>query len=829
MISVSRLCTHYLLLLSTISYSTGLLINPVPAVSEYLLPAAILPSLACIILLVVPRHRHKASPLVVLIFLLFGLLQSAENRSTLVESSHLVLAVEDQQQAVLVGTLAEMVTKSRNSNRALIDVHHIRTEINKPFRKTTGKILLVVEGAWPATIYPGDPIITRVKIQIPGTAATPGSFDYRKYLARKKIFLTGLISSPTLIQPVAGMETGRSLNIIHLVEEKRTQISNYIDNTLAARDASLYKALLIGDRSSIAPEVSETLKRAGIMHLWAISGMHLGLLAMLTYAIVYWLLRRSDKLILAYNIKNIALLMTLPLLLFYALLAGFQSPAVRAFIMTSSIVLALCCNRFHSPLTTLSGAALLILIIDPMAIESPSFQLSFSAVAAIILGAPRMLALLDESFRNYRKQSPRIEYFFISLIFVTVVATLGTLPLLLFHFNRLSLVTLPANVLIQPVICFFSLPLGMMSLPFVLIDHPIAIIMLKLGACGLHISHTIASVITIPDSTQLWAPTPSPILILIYYILLLTLSCRHLATPYIFLKLMAFSVVLGILLNQSPLHLNSNKSFTRVTILNVGHGSANLLELASGRVVLIDGGARSGPGYDCGARLISPFLWYKGIGKIDDVFISHDDSDHYNGIFTLIKRFKPERLWLSTLSGDKQGYVRLVDLARNAGTEIIVPEPGVVISDAAAQISVLGGSDPFTAGNEDDRGLVLRLKTGGTSILFPGDITIDRELHLIHHEKDLRTTILLSPHHGSATSNSPEFLAAVSPEWLIISSGISSSSHFPAQKTLESAKRLGIPTLNTARDGTIAITISGDGDGYLLTRMNGQKRYWRES
>jgi competence protein ComEC len=142
---------------------------------------------------------------------------------------------------------------------------------------------------------------------------------------------------------------------------------------------------------------------------------------------------------------------------------------------------------------------------------------------------------------------------------------------------------------------------------------------------------------------------------------------------------------------------------------------------------------------------------------------------------------------------------------------------------------VLGGGDSVTVNNEDDRGLVLRLNTGANSILFPGDITINRELDLMHREEDLPTTLLLSPHHGSATSNSPEFLEAVSPEWLIISSGISSSSHFPAPRTLESAKRLGIPILTTATDGTIAITMFADGDGYLLTRINGQKRYWRES
>ncbi|MBT8344805.1 MAG: DNA internalization-related competence protein ComEC/Rec2 [Desulfofustis sp.] len=774
-------------------------------------------------------YEHKASIFVVLIYLLLGLLQSSEKRSTLIDSSHLVLAVTDQQQVVLVGTLAEMITKSQDINRALIKVKYAKTESNQPFTRASGSILLLVEGDWPAAIGPGHSIIVRTKIQIPRAAATPGSFNYRKYLARKKIFLTGLVSSPVLIQPVTGIKPGRIKKFVYRIEKMRTLISSYIDNTLSEQDGSLYKALLIGDRSSMSPEVSETLKRAGIMHLWAISGMHLGLLTMLTYTIIYWLLRRSERLILAYNLKKTALVMTLPLLLIYALLAGFHSPAARAFIMTSGVVIALSCDRFHSPISIISFAALLILLIDPMAIESPSFQLSFSAVVAIILGVPKLLASIGEPDGKYLNPSPKLLYMFISLICVTVVATLSTLPLLLFHFNRLSLITLPANILIQPLICFFSLPLGMLSLPFILIDHPAAMILLKLGACGLNISQTIATAMSSPDSTQLWAPTPSPTIILVYYFLLLVFIIRQLSRSACIVNLIAFSMVLVTLLNLIHLAIKFDKPFNRVTILNVGHGSANLVELSSGRVVLIDGGTRSGPGYDCGERLLSPFLWHKGIGKINDIFISHDDSDHYNGIGTLIKRFKPERLWLPYLNGGKQGFMRLVNLARQEGIKIIVPEPGVVISEAGAQITALGGSVSTGMDNEDDRGLVLKLDVTETSVLFPGDITRNRELELVDTEGDLHTTLLLSPHHGSSTSNSQKFLSAVSPEWLVISSGISRTSRFPAQETLDSAKRLGIPVLNTATDGTITITILGDGEGYLINRMNMQERYWRES
>ena len=141
---------------------------------------------------------------------------------------------------------------------------------------------------------------------------------------------------------------------------------------------------------------------------------------------------------------------------------------------------------------------------------------------------------------------------------------------------------------------------------------------------------------------------------------------------------------------------------------------------------------------------------------------------------------------------------------------------------------VLGDHRAAGLASEDDRGLVLRLTSGETSILFPGDIGVERELELVNKEVQLYSTILLSPHHGSATSNSPEFLAAVSPDWLIISNGDSQSRLFPAQKILDAAEKMGIPILSTAEDGTIVIKIDGGGEGYRLALSDVQERYWKK-
>ncbi len=764
----------------------------------------------------------------VLIFLIFGAIRGSTNSVEVIDASHIAVKAGNQQQIAGVGTLAEMVSESRNSSRAKIAVRYLRTEDEPVFQKGTGNLLLVVKGPWPEAIVPGQSIIFQATAQIPPAAVAPGVFNYREYLARKKIYLTALVNSPLLVQPVNDIEATLSQSFFYAIERARTHIARYIDKSLPPTPAALYKALIVGDRSSIDPEVLENIKRAGVLHLWAISGMHLGLLTVTTYSFLYWLLRRSERLILKINVKKTALFLTLPPLLLYALLAGFQPPAVRAFIMTAGLVISLGCNRIHSTMTTLAAAALIILLFDPLAIESASFQLSFAAVAAIVLVTPKILALFNLSINKNRSAIEKVRDLLVSLALVTISATLGTLPLLLCHFNRFSLVTLPANLLVQPVILFVSLPLGMLSLPFIWLYPPVAAMLLNLGTLGLALANSIAAIISTPDFTQLWLPSPHPLLIMFYYLLLFIWADRRIASFSFLLSSIGLITITCIILLPFHHDVLVRPEQTRVTVLAVGHGSANVIKFKSGRVVLIDGGARSTPGFDCGSRIIAPYLWHSKISKVNDIIITHEDADHYNGIFNVIKRFKPERLWLPPLGEAKHGFSQLIDLARNQGIAIIFPKPAVIIEEKGEQISVLGGELGDDMVNEDDKGLVLKLNSGKASVLFPGDITKEREIELVRSAAHLKSSILLSPHHGSATSNSFAFLSAVSPEILVFSSG--SSGKFPSKQALATARELGIPTLDTSEVGTITINMDDNGAGYLLhTPKELQGRYWRNS
>ncbi len=843
MSTVFRHWKNYLLLFSTVSYGAGIVIPTPSLLDPRILPLLVIVSaLACLFLCRANRWVGAVLALA-LVFFVFGSIQGNRYRIRTIDSEHIGALVRHPQQAIVIGTLSKMVSGRNDISSTRMSVSYIRTGESDIYLETSGEVALSLKGSWPADILAGQSVGVRATLQPAPASNVPGAFNYRQYLARSKVYVTGWIQSPLMIQRVAPLDRSSAEMAGYAIERLRFFIGERICGSLPGNAGALYRALLVGDRSAIQQDLYETLKRAGILHILAISGMHMALLAALTYAAVYWLLRRSVTLLLYTDARKCALFLSLPLLLIYALLAGFQPPVVRSLIMSGCLIIGYGVNRLQSPFTALSLAALLILLFDPMAIESPSFQLSFGAVTAIFLITPKILMFFDTLYICRSKAADRIRRFILALAAVNVAATIGTLPLMLVHFNRTSLVSLPANLMIEPLVCLFSLPIGFLSIPFMFLVPDLSGFLLSIGALGLNLSMTIAAWLSAPDSTQMWLPAPPPALCFLYYFALAVMFSMTAAPVRLVLGFTTFlAAVAGFMLPLTSFSF-SDRANTTVSIIDVGHGSANIIEMRNGRVVVVDAGAKSRPGYDCGAQLIAPFLWFKGIGKIDDIILTHDDADHYSGIPALIRRFRPDRLWIPSLASHKPGFDKLIELAVQSSVRIIRPEQGMIIEGGKESISVLGSSAPEPsdstlshrdATHGDDNGLVLKFSSGRTSILFPGDITRKRERAVVYSSGlDLKSDILLSPHHGSPSSNSHEFLTTVGPDYIIFSSGDAQNIRFPNRQILEAVEQLGISALNTAQDGTVLITIAetnGDHLDYRITTYNvSEQTFWRQS
>lgn len=831
------LWSAHLLLPVTFSYALGIGLYRtfnLPVIHSFI-PVSALVSF-CLIFYI-RRHRLLSFVFFIVAFLIFGVTAADRASEPALSPNHIVHQINSYRDAVIIGTLGAKVSKTADVSKAYIDVSFIRTDVNGPLRSAEGRVLLTLKGNWPESIKPGDAVIIRATLKPPKVINTPGTFNYREYLARKSIFLTGTINHPILIKPVQKIDVSLKKNIFYRIELLRTNISAFINVNLPKRLGSIYEALIIGDRSEIPPETLEIFKRSGTMHLLAVSGMHTGLIAALFYFVINWLLRRSEYLMLHTNVRKASLLITLPVLIFYALLTGANPPVVRSLIMITVFAAAFSIDRFQNPLTALTGTAFLILLFQPIALFSPSFQLSFVAVGSILLLIPKFFSLSGISISSMYDQHGvmRVIWFFLAIGVVTIAATIGTFPLMLFHFNRISLVTLPANLLIQPIICFWSLPIGIMSIICSCFSYEIASMLLKTGALGIQKALEIGEILSRHESTQLWLPDPSITICMLYYIglffLIIDLPKR------IIIPSSASLIVISVFMIHIP---SFDVQITRrnsgaVSVLDVGHGSANVIEMTNGHTVLVDGGAKNAPGYDCGERIIAPFLWHRRIGHVDDIIITHDDADHYNGIPTIIERFRPDRLFIPHVDFPKKGLQEIISCARKHDVDILIPDHDTLITQDSEELLIFLADNQDSAKgpsgqalSEDDRGLVLKFVSGTFSMLFPGDITRKKEAELTDRLEHIESTVILSPHHGSSSSNSYPFLKTVNPDYLIFSANDHGSGLFPSSVALKHAELLHIKTHTTSVDGTVLITLGQT--GYRIDTFSRIKQqFYRES
>jgi competence protein ComEC len=726
---------------------------------------------------------------------------------------HIFHLIQQEQEAVLICTLDRLPGFNGEKSTLVVDSHSLRLKDSPGDSAARGLVQLKLKGPWPKELLPGDQLAIRAQLDRPHSFRNPGGFDYPTFLSRENIWITGRISSPLHIYRLQQSPT-LSHRIRYLPERLRSRISSFIEQTAAPEISSVYKALLIGEASGITQEILEAFKGSGCMHILSISGAHLSILATFLFFILYWLLRRSEYLILRYPVKKIAAGICLLPLTLYTLLAGANTPVIRSLIMVSVFMLALCADKLNSLFNALGIAALLILIWDPVSLFTASFQLSFMAVACIAAVAP-LLTRITKTEKNeaslWGRITKRSGQFILASLIVSLAVTIGTTPLLLYYFNRISVVGLVANLPIESLICFWSLPLGFLACPLIFISPPIAALLLHLGGYGLTLSLKMATFINDLPFATLWLPTPPPILITFYYATIIIVISGTLINKTTRI-LAACSCFLGLFFFIMPLAelFKGQIKTSEITFLDVGQGSSTFLQIPAGKRVLIDGGNSSyRPEFNPGEHIIAPFLWHKGIKKLDAIIITHADADHYNGVPFLLQHFRPETLWVNELTGHDDAWRQMLALADRLHIQVKIPQPGEhLIKSEEATLINLGNPIENSSFQSNDRSLILRFEDRTLSCLFVGDISQNIEKQLVASNLPLQAKLLLSPHHGSSTSNSESFLKNVSPQTIVVSAGRFRPDHFPATEVRQRCAEMGIKLLTTASHG--AITCSED-------------------
>jgi len=806
---------HYLLITLTLAFIAGLLLQRFfPMAPE----AAVIATLLLLAPALFYHRRSRSRPAI--FFLLLTVLSLAILHSANFDQKHqgsidISSRIIQEEDVVLTGILHRMPLFDGVQSTVIVKINSLRLRHEDHFSSSKGLVRLRIKYPWPVSIVPGDAIVIRAKLSRPYSFGNPGGFDYPSFLASQNIRIIGRINSIAHISPLS-QQKSLLHRFTYFPENIRISIRDLLNRNLSPKEAGIYRALLIGDRSGIDQDSLEAFKASGTMHILAISGLHLSLVATFLFFLFYSLAKKSEYLMLRISCKKLALLATVPLLCMYALLAGAQTPVLRSLIMVLVFVFSFCVNRQRSPFTTLSFAALLILLINPVSLFTVSFQLSFAAVASLILIFPRLSQLVLEHYQTDNEKAAglflRTGRWIMAALLVSITATIGTAPLLLSSFNRISTVGPVANLLLEPLLCLWSLPFGLVAIVVHFFDPQISSYFLQIGAIGIKTSIIITDFFKHYDASTLWLPTPSPALIILYYLSLgLCFAKRALKkTVPLFLGITLFFVF-------PPHHfLQKFSTSSEIIFLDVGQGSSSLIIFPRGKNILIDGGGASSKKFNVGESVIAKYLWQKGITHLDGIIVTHPDADHYNGVPFLLKRFRPDILWVNGESGHDEKYANMIELAHGLGIEVKTPADKQILMQSSGVI-LSNISNPFLntelaselPTNPNDQSLIVRLKGDSFSCLFPGDITTRVEHALIINQENLKSSILLSPHHGSKTSNSEEFLEYVAPQLIIVSAGRFTPLSFPTPELRALCLKKKIPLLITAESGAITFRQNG--------------------
>jgi len=780
-----------------------------PAISWLWTAAFALSVVAALILLKKPAA--KAAILVVMsgLFFLCGLIYTNSFLSPDLPPSHLARLIPDNGEVTLSGKLISKPVLKNNKTRLVIETESVLLPLADSFSPAHGLAALTVDAPEIKGLEPGRDYLVRARLSLPNLPATPGVFDYAAHLAVEGIRVKGWVETPVFIQQISSESRGTAACSPKLfLENHRLRFAEFFRANLAPENAALYQALLIGDQSGFTPKTLERYRAAGIMHILAISGAHLVVVAFLSTLALRFFITRFPRLLLLVPANKIALAFSFPVLLIYAGLAGFQPPVVRALAMTGVFMTAILLDRQWSSLNNLAIAALAILIANPLSIRTASFQLSFAAAAAIILVMPALPARTEKEGKRSHWQNAK--HFLISSLTISGAAFLATAPLALFHFNRLSLLGPVSTLLVTPFLCFWTLPLGLLAIGAQPFSHGLSLLLLKAGIPAIRVSDAITAFLAELPFASFWLPTPSIFRLASAFILIITIF-RLKRFRSTFLLLAGLGLVLS---GYTPLPA-SQKNFSKISFLAVGDGSATVIEAPDGEVILIDGGGPPGESFNTGERIIAPFLWHRQIRRVDQIVITSPRSDHFNGLPFIIRRFKPKIIWLSAAEASAPGFAKLLKEAAKAGCALRIAGTGEVLvagKDGFSLTCLINpalseeqGEDSDADHDPKNRGLVLRLAHGGNTFLFPGDIGKKHEYRVLGFGPELKTDVLFIPHHGLGSSGSPQFIEAVGPDYIVASTG--EKNPFPTVQP--QGRKAGI--FSTARHGSVFFLSDGKG------------------
>ncbi len=655
----------------------------------------------------------------------------------------------------------------------------------------------------------GDLVRLYGEARIPSSPHNPTLLNYRAFLAQKGIHLIFRLKYAHEME-IKPPQNGRSLfaRILLQIHRFRLRCENNFDTSLSARNAALIKALTLGMSHQLDPGDREIFLRTGLMHLFAVSGLHTGMMAVLLF-----MLLRLARL----RFRSVALL-TIAGVWLFAAYTGFRSPVIRAAVMVTCLLASYWLpgmRRHIDGISMLTFAAFWVLIFNPRCLFQADFLMSYLSVFFIMTLMPffreHFTFDIQRAKPEKRGRLSNLNRYVLLPLYVVISVQLALLPLLALYYHRFSLAGFIANPIAVPIaFCcltagFFQVILGTavpVLIPFLAWVTGILLTILR-GVANLFSQIPLAAIHLSPLP---WFVVAG------YYATLLGGNWILEKKEWKRRRAIHFAMAIGViiaLLVWLPI-FRGGKSALEVVFLDVGQGDCIYVEFPGGQNLLIDGG-RNYP-RDMGRCIIAPFLRNRGIDSVDVVIATHADADHIGGLVYVLDHFFVNYV----IEGGSKSYSKVYrDFERKT------KEWGVVKELAARGDSIEGypGAElvflnpprqtPLEWGS-NDRSLVLRLKKGDTAFLFTGDAAFEAERSMIASGMDLRATVLKVGHHGSRFSSGERFLEAVHPMAAVISVEAHNSYGHPHPSVLKRLKAHKMRVYRTDKDGAITMRVRGD-------------------
>jgi competence protein ComEC len=646
----------------------------------------------------------------------------------------------------------------------------------------------------------GMTLLLRGSISAPPAERNPGEFSLRRYY--ESMGIAGVLSVEGLTGIVIRDSSGGAWFLRECLYPVRASILRRAGEILPGSEGEFLKDLLLGERSGISGEMKDAFIDAGVAHVLAVSGYRVLVVAGMVMA----------ALTLFRVPRRICPFIAAPALLFYMVLALGHPPVVRGTVMALVFILGGLVQRRTSSRNALGVAALLILALDSRQLFDAGFQLSFGAVLAILYFMPPIRDLIAGP--GERGLILRSCGWVLRSILLSVIVSLGTLPITAACFGRVSLVGVLTNIAVVPA-TGAGMILGTLSLGAGLVSPVLGASYAAADGLLLHwtirFSEFAASLPFASLETSrfgLWEAIPW------YGAIGLATHWRDRRMAARFLSLFLAGLNALVFLRPDP---DPSRGVLRVSMIDVGQGDAILVEFPGGETLLVDTGPLTLAG-DAGKKTVAPFLKRKGIGAIDMLVITHPDADHCGGAASIIRGFPVRRVIESDAGGQTAVYASYHAAALARGSPISLAWRGEKLSAAeCARVYVLWPGRGRTASVKSSRrassnnaSIVFKLVYGHVSFLFTGDAEGDSETGLIRSFGSfLGSTVLKVAHHGSDSGTSQEFLDAVRPAVALVSVGLHNRFRHPSPPLLERLDGAGARVLRTDREGAIVLATDG--------------------